>query len=226
MPRKRITNGDGLLDPFINRGFSNAVQTALNLYGDVPITRLQVIKNKINPYITQTLNYISSQNFDALYHLGLIVHLANGKSVILEKRSSIVIREKYTLKNRELQDVQIPNDLTLNVLLKGAFDKVGNKLFLYSGFNNNCQNFVLHILKWNNLLNSNDLKQFIKQDTEAIFKNPNVRKLVNTVTDIGGVYDNVKDGFNSIVDTVTNNINPLSNGATVHPVEYPPLSIK
>ncbi len=92
-----------------------------------------------------------------------------------------------------------------------------------SGFNNNCQNFVINILQNNDLLNNNDLIQYIKQDTDAIFTNPNVRKVVNTVTDMGAVYDNLKDNVTTIADTVTNQINPFSNSSIVHPVVYPSL---
>ena len=195
--------GSGLLDPLINKNFSNKVKQMLNIYGDMPIVKLDVIKNVVNPAITSTLNLLANKNYDKLYHLGLIVYFSNGKSVILEKQSSIVISTNYTLKNRELKNVSIPQGLTLNTLIKTVYDKVGSKLFLYSGYNNNCQNFVINILQTNNLLND-ELRSYVKQDTDDIFRNSNVRRVVNTVTDIGGVYDNLVDTFNTVKDTVFN----------------------
>ena len=220
--RKKITPvlyGDGLLDPLINKNFSNKVKQMLKIYGDMPIVKLDVIKNVVNPAITSTLNLLANKNFDKLYHLGLIVYFPNRKSVILEKQSSIVISDNYTLKNRELKNVSIPQGLTLNTLIKTVYDKVGSKLFLYSGYNNNCQNFVINILQTNNLLNDEELRSYIKQDTDEIFKNSNVRRAVNTITDIGGVYDNLTDTFNTVKDTVLNKVNEYT-GVTVRPVDY------
>ena len=219
-------NGTGLLDPLINKNFSNRVKYMIKIYGDLPIVKIDVIKNVVNPAITSTLNYLSSQNFDKLFHLGLIVYFANKKSVIVEKTSSIVISDVYSLKNRELKVVPIPSGLTLNILLKTVYDKIGTKLFLYSGYNNNCQNFVINILESNNLLNDEDLRNYIKQDTDEIFKNSNVRKLVNTVTDLGGVFDNVKDTFetgkNAVIDTVNEftGMQKTGSGITIHKVIY------
>jgi hypothetical protein len=214
-----VTYGEGLLDPFINKNFSNKVKQMLRIYGDMPIVKIDVIKNVVNPAITSTLNLLANKNFDKLYHLGLIVYFANRTSVILEKQSSIIISDKYTLKNRELKNVSIPQGLTLNSLIRTVYDKVGSKLFLYSGYNNNCQNFVIDILQSNNLLNDDDLRSYIKQDTDEIFKNSNVRRAVNTVTDIGGVYDNVSDTLSTIKNTVMDKVNEYT-GVTVRPVDY------
>ena len=62
-------NGTGLLDPLINKNFSNRVKYMIKIYGDQPIVKIDVIKNVVNPAITSTLNYLSSQNFDKLFHL-------------------------------------------------------------------------------------------------------------------------------------------------------------
>ena len=202
--------GGGLLDGMISKNFNNKSRYILKLYGNLPIVKIDVIKNVVNPLITSTLNLLAQKNYDKLYHLGLIVYFSNGKSVILQKEATIKIDDVYSLKNRELRNIEIPNNLTLNTLLKTVYDKVGNKLFLYSGYNNNCQNFVINILESNNLLNDEDLRNYIKQDTDDIFQNDKVRKIVNSVTDLGAVIDN---GFD-VVDNIKNNISDKINNFT------------
>jgi hypothetical protein len=61
----------------------------------------------------------------------------------------------------------------------------GGKFFKYSASGNNCQDFIVAIFKSNNIGDDEDIK-FIKQDTEQLFKDlPALRKLSNTVTDLG-----------------------------------------
>jgi hypothetical protein len=58
------------------------------------------------------------------------------------------------------------------------------KFFTYSVYDNNCQHFLLNLLRANGLANE-ELTQFIKQDTESIFStNSAIRKLSNNITDI------------------------------------------
>jgi hypothetical protein len=60
------------------------------------------------------------------------------------------------------------------------------KFFTYSAYDNNCQHFLLNLLRANGLANE-ELTQFIKQDTESIFStNSAIRKLSNNITDIRG----------------------------------------
>jgi energy-coupling factor transporter ATP-binding protein EcfA2 len=207
---KEEIEGGGLLDGMISKNFNNKSRYILKLYGNLPIVKIDVIKNVVNPLITSTLNWLAQKNYDKLYHLGLIVYFSNGKSIILQKEATIKIDDIYSLKNRELKNIEIPNNLTLSTLLKTVYDKVGNKLFLYSGYNNNCQNFVINILESNNLLNDEDLRNYIKQDTDDIFQNDKVRKVVNSVTDLGAVIDNGLD----VVDNIKNNISDKINNFT------------
>ena len=63
---------------------------------------------------------------------------------------------------------------------------MGSRFLPYQSASNNCQIFIMGVLDGNGLNNS-DLTSFVKQDTKSIFKNnPVLRKLANTLTDIGG----------------------------------------
>jgi len=68
------------------------------------------------------------------------------------------------------------------------------KFFSYSGYDNNCQSFVLNLLNSNGIL-TNDLDTFIKQNTESIFaNNPTLRKLTNNITDLDGRFHEIIGG--------------------------------
>ena len=83
---------------------------------------------------------------------------------------------------------------------------MGKEIFYrYSAYNNNCQTFISNILKANNLL-THELNNFIIQDTQQLFNNlTNLRKITNTLTDIGGRFNIIKQGGNK--DNGLSNIN-------------------
>jgi hypothetical protein len=67
---------------------------------------------------------------------------------------------------------------------------MGGKYFLYQAFGNNCQDFVLSVLRANNInINNHDI-DFIKQDVKNSLKNNTfLRKASNTGTDLARVAD-------------------------------------
>ena len=80
--------------------------------------------------------------------------------------------------------VAIPNGLTLNMMLERTHLLMGGKFLAYSAYNNNCSDFVLAMLRANNLATpSNTL--FTEQATQSLFT-PELRKVSNTITDIAG----------------------------------------
>jgi hypothetical protein len=60
---------------------------------------------------------------------------------------------------------------------------MGSNFFTYSGSSNNCQNFILGLLKGSGALTP-EAQQFIKQDTEHLFENiPWTKRIMDTITD-------------------------------------------
>ena len=90
--------------------------------------------------------------------------------------------------------VRFPPGITMNILLQNTRNKMGSDFLTYSAKDNNCQNFVLAILQSNGLLNSRN-EVFTKQSTESYFSD-DLRKLTNTITDIGSKIDIVREGGN------------------------------
>ena len=70
---------------------------------------------------------------------------------------------------------------------------MGARFLPYQSASNNCQVFIMGVLDGNGLNNS-ERTSFVKQDTKSIFKNnPALRKFANTLTDIGGYANAIKE---------------------------------
>ena len=213
---KKEVEGDGLLDPFINKDLSNTVKSYLNAFGDRPITGMKLVKNDVSKMIVNPLNTLSGQNFDKLFHLGVLVEV-NRHWLILEKNATINLNARFSLKNRVQQVVNIPVDLTLNKIFEKTRGRMGANFVRYSANQNNCQDFVLSVLESNGLMTP-QLFDFVKQDTSSLFKDkPIIRKIVNSVTDLGSVIDNAVDTTKDVLG-LNNNI--TGSGVRVHKVVY------
>jgi hypothetical protein len=113
-------------------------------------------------------------------------------SLSLEKNERITISRYQMEKNAENVNVNIPTGLTLNILLANAKQFMGGKFLSYSAYDNNCGDLVLSILKSNNLSTYQNIS-FTEQTTKNLFT-PQLRKITNTVSDIAGKFDIIRQG--------------------------------
>jgi hypothetical protein len=176
-------------------GISPSVDNFLDEHGDEVITEFIISRNVISPLITGTLNLISpnfkKKSNNPLYHLKVLIK-TEGTNFQLEKNERISISRYHMEKNAENMTVNIPNGLTLNILLANAKQFLGGKFLSYSAYDNNCGHLVLAILKSNNLSTSQNIS-FTEQTTKNLFT-PNLRKITNTVTDIAGKVNIIRQG--------------------------------
>lgn len=185
---------------------SPAIKTLLNKYGDVSITSAMIQRAPVSGVLTGALSLFSGgkfgerqkeRDFDELFHLSMVLTLSNGKKIQLEKEARINIRLKPPTKpHTETEDIKnLPTGLTLNSMLEKTKAYIGDKKFYgYSAKDNNCQDFLVSVLKANDIGGADDLR-FIKQDTQYLFKNlSGLRKLSNTLTDIGARADVFMEG--------------------------------
>jgi hypothetical protein len=100
--------------------------------------------------------------------------------------------------------VSIPPGLTLNVLLERTKNEMGGRFLTYSAANNNCQDFILSMLKSNNLATPPNIL-FVKQATQSLFT-PELRRITNTITDIAGKADILIQGGQVSEDTINNSM--------------------
>jgi len=92
--------------------------------------------------------------------------------------------------------VPLNKSITIGELVENTRAYMGDKLFSsYSGFHNNCQDFVIAILTSNKLINP-QLKQFVKQPIDELVKKlPKIsEKIVDAITDTGAVADVITRG--------------------------------
>ena len=180
-------------------------QRIIDKYADKKITNIKVGRTPLPKFITMTLNIVTlgqfdkiigRSDYDSLYHLFSIITLSNGAQIkiLLEKNEAINMKvvSNYNPKDAEYIDIDISKDITFGQLLDGARKIQGGNFFKYNATNNNCQDFILALLKGSSILTS-EASTFIKQDVKTLFKNlPRTKKLINTVTNLGGAIDIVK----------------------------------
>lgn len=176
---------------------SPSIKALLNNYGNAEITNIVLMRTPVSGLMTGALSVFSGgkfgerqkeKEFDELFHLFMVFTLASGKRVSLEKEARINMLLNPTRRPHTQEEAvkNIPSGLTLNKVLENTKAYMGDKKFYgYSASHNNCQDFLTSVVKSNNIGGQDDI-QFIKQDTQYLFKNlTGLRKFSNTLTDIG-----------------------------------------
>lgn len=176
-------------------------------YGDIPILRMTACRTPVPSLLTSALNVVSlgafyekfkNTPYDKLFHLDLRLELAlkPRTTILIEKNEVLnaVVNPKTPGKNTECSLIPKNKQLTLSKLLEGAKQIQGDKFFKYSAYDNNCQDFIMAVLKGSGVGNEDNFT-FIKQDTKELFKDlPGTRKFANTVTDLGAVVNTIVEG--------------------------------
>jgi len=173
------SNGSAIIESgFVNRKpVNNMIKTALNVVS-----------------LGQFQENLEMMPYDKLFHLSLDLKLSNGKLVKLEKNERINLEEI-----REFGTTSDDMDVSLPKISLASFIENGHKLmkdrfFSYSGSSNNCQDFIIGLLRANNCLTSN-LQNFIKQNTEKLFENiPWVKNIMDGITDLGADVSIIEQG--------------------------------
>ena len=173
-----------------------------NEMGEEIITSLQIGRTPVPSAISTAMNTVSlggfdkvfkTLPFDKLFHLFLIITTDKGK-FLLEKNERINVSKSIPSNDLEIRDVVIPNNLSVNTLIDDTQKYMGGNFLPYDPATQNCQDFVLSLLKANNIL-TDELNRFVKQDTSEIFKqNPNLAKISRKLTDIGAAINVVQQG--------------------------------
>ncbi len=182
-----------------------SVRTLIEKYGEKKIVKITIDRTPVPSVLTGALNAVSFGAFnkrfsrlpyDKLFHLRIDVTFDDGKTIAVEKNEVINMYENpKRLKGGEQKQIEnLPSDLTLNKMLEEGQKIQGNKWFNYSAYNNNCQDFIVALLKGSNIGTEQDLN-FVKQDTKSLFKGDSfLRKFANTVTDVGAKVNEITTG--------------------------------
>ena len=176
----------------LQKDYPPSVKRFLEQHGDTPITALKVFRQPIQSFINKALNIISMgkwdearREYDDFFHLGLVIN----NNIKLEKNHTITIHHDTSYPKAEFLPVIVNQPLTIKSLITKAVDLVGSSIFVYD-FTNNCQVFVMNILKANNLLTP-ELTKFIHQPVDNIVKQlPDyVPKVAKALTDTAAIAD-------------------------------------
>jgi hypothetical protein len=175
--------------------FSPRVKALLNQFGRVPIKHITICRNPLRE-ITFIAKIVSSLPYDKLYHLFLKIELQTGQQIVLEKNEQINMDIFRGFKQgTEVKEITAPTShLTIDIMLNKTKEAMGNNFFTYQAGNNNCQTFIYTILKVNNLLTPDNEIFILQRKTAEIFKNETLRKFTNTLTDVAGRLDVIKQG--------------------------------
>jgi hypothetical protein len=181
------------------------VRELIKKYGKMPIVKIVIDRSPVVKALTSVLNFVSKGAFnerlsktpyDELFHLRIDITFQGGERIALEKNEVINIYPNPVKKEGgEQREVgRLPAHITLDELLRNGQKIQGNKWFKYSAYNNNCQDFIIAVLKGSGIGTEEDYN-FIKQDTKALFKGDSfLRKFANTVTDLGGKVNEITMG--------------------------------
>jgi hypothetical protein len=185
--------------------FNPTINKLLEQYGNRQIESITIYRKPIQSYINQVLNTLSlgqlnknlkEANYDKLFHLYMIVKLSYYEYILIEKNERINIHKVNKIDNMiENKEINNINNLTINEMLNKTIERIGNdNFYTYKSHSWNCQNFILNVLKSNNLLN-NDLQEFILQDTEKIFyKMGYLKPISDMVTNTAATLNIIKEG--------------------------------
>jgi hypothetical protein len=181
-------------------GYSPKVRAYLAANGNKTIAGLTLRRDPIRSVLHTVINAITlgrwgaarkKYAYDKVFHLGLEVKLDGGPTTIVEKNEVINVGpSKPADSDTEVMVLNDPGTLTLQQMLDNAQKLMGGRFFPYSAFENNCQDFIIAVLRANNLWTParND---FVKQPLEEVVKElPSYTgRLANVATDLAAVAD-------------------------------------
>ena len=149
--------------------------------GIFKIKEIYIGRNPIQSYVTKLLNLLTlgkleqqkkKLHYDDLYHLYMIVVLESGMNLLVEKNSVIniqLIPLSYKDKSESIIQIPVNKEIKFGEMMKKTQEDVGESFFKYDHVDNNCQYFVMNILKSNGLLTT-EANNFIMQNIVEVLK--------------------------------------------------------
>jgi hypothetical protein len=218
------------------------VRKIISKYGKKNITGITLARTPLGKPLMAALQIASGNTFsqrlentpyDKLFHLFACLEFADGSRIMMEKNEVINAVEGCKLppetETKQITSSDIPTGLTFNNSLENTQERMGNNYFGYSAKDNNCQDFIIAFLRANKLGSETDAS-WVKQETKVLFEgNDRLRKIANTLTNIGASFDVIKEGAGikkkKILKGGMNPENTPENPNLVPPEEnHPPLS--
>lgn len=184
------------LDFTLNKNrFGTIANKTLTDYGNLEIKQIKVFRRPIMSSIMNLMNAftmgeakkrLKQSPYDALYHLGCYIFLENNKIVEADKQQTVKIRPftKEDATNEYLMIV-VNKKITLLEAMHNTIKYMGeNRFFEYDARKSNCQDWMVNVINANGLGNQEN-NNWIKQDTEFLFKKQNMfERFMKSSTDL------------------------------------------
>jgi hypothetical protein len=174
-------------------------------YGTEYIEKIEVCRVPVNGVIQKLMNFLSAGeykkrikelNYEEVFHLYFVLHY-KGASYIMEKNAKVNLKKlkKGSLKNGECIPVRLPVNGKYKINLNGLINRAeeAGMNYRYSANKNNCQRFVLDILEASKL-STPEIKKFVYQDAGKLLPPGKVRKIAQSITDLGSIVETVLGG--------------------------------
>jgi hypothetical protein len=151
-------------------------QKVFNETKDAIINSITVNRVPLDSMVNKALNFLSlgafnkvkkELGYDDMFHLSAILRTSKG-DILIEKNERINISRKLPKSGEQVQ-VSGTNKTFDEFLDKGRKDMGDHYFFQYNAFENNCQDFLIGLLRANGIL-STEASAFIKQDAVALLK--------------------------------------------------------
>lgn len=190
--------------------YTNKTEENLNRYGNFQILNLTIEKQPVEKevmYLANTLSALELQGImqkagiDKFYHLSLKADVLTATdtniSLVIEKNENIVVDIYKPRPNTQSLKVDLGDKkITIRDLLEKTRIDIGNDhFFLYRWDSWNCADFILEILKANDLYKP-EYRDFIWQNADIIKRNMSSasRNRMHLITKLGSFIKRLKGG--------------------------------
>lgn len=152
------------------------VRKLITTYGQQKVLFMNVCRKPISKMLDTAMNVMSlgkweeqkkELGYDSLFHLYIVIGLENNMILTMEKNQVVNIAPHQSDLDVNCMRIDIPKVVTLAELLVKGEQLQGPSFYLYNPKNNNCQYFVMSVLKGSNLGNQ-EVFDFVLQDSEKL----------------------------------------------------------
>ena len=193
---KKLGKGLGQMRHYMNQfelenaGLPSNVKEILARKNDAIVNSITIGRNPVQSAIQGILKTVSTVPYDNLFHLFLVFNTNKGQ-ILFEKNARINMSTTIPKMEDRIEIINVPH-YTIKEYVAKTKAYMGPKFIPYHPDSNNCQDFIISILKANGISQGHD---FVKQDTSMIFKNKGwLSGTAKNVTDLGGYADVVLKG--------------------------------
>lgn len=200
---------EGVIEAFkgLRMNFPPASRKVLQKYGnaELDLNQVKVCRKPLKAQLQKVIKGVIKEPFhDQIYHLSIRFKIKNGPVVRLDKREILHVAVDDDQIDTTCQPVQATEDTpkTLNLILEKTQKRMGDKkFFTYSSTDNNCQDYVLNVMKANDISGS---ETFIKQKVSQL-----IPKFFAKLSDIG---TDIKSRLSLIIEGkgIPKNVHPLT----------------